>query len=457
MSGTRIESVSGIRGIVGDGFDPIVAAGFTAAYASTLAPGPIVVGHDGRISADLFSRAVLSAVVASGRDALWAGAVATPTLGVLVRAHAASGGIQISASHNPPRYNGLKFFQPRGMVLSPTMGKAVIDAFHQRSPDWAKWDELGSIHTIDDPDRDHLNTILAKVDVTAIQSRRFRVLVDACHGAGGRPAASLLRALGCECEILGANPDGLYDHPPEPTEDNLRGFAAGVVARGAAIGFAQDPDADRLAIVDETGRYIGEELTLALVAARRLDQDLGPFVVNLSTSRVVEDLAKSKGLVTHRTPVGEIHVVERMIAERAMLGGEGNGGVIDPRIGYVRDGFIAMALVLDLMAARREPISKIVDSLPRYYMIKEKYDLTSINESNEGAAERFERLAELFPDARIDRRDGIRLAWDDRWVQARASNTEPIARVIAEARDRETAAALARRVGAALTANGGSR
>ncbi len=452
----RIESVSGIRGIVGDGFDPIVAAGFTAAYASTLAPGPIVVGHDGRVSADLFSKAVLSAVVASGRDALWAGAVATPTLGVLVRDLAASGGIQISASHNPPRYNGLKFFQPKGMVLSPAMGKAVIDAFHQHPPRWSKWDELGSIQPIDDPDRDHLNAILAVVDASAIQSRRFRVLVDACHGAGGRPAASLLRALGCEFEIVGANPDGRYDHPPEPTEENLRGFAEQVVAHGAAIGFAQDPDADRLAIVDETGRYIGEELTLALAALRRLDQDLGPIVVNLSTSRVVEDLAKSRGLVTHRTPVGEIHVVERMIAERALLGGEGNGGVIDPRVGHVRDGFVAMALVLDLMAARREPISKIVDSLPHYYMIKEKHNLTTFERSGVSSAARFDRLAELFPDARIDRRDGIRLDWDDRWVQARASNTEPIARVIAEARDRETAAELARKVGAALTSNGGS-
>src|SRR5262249_20206019 len=198
------------------------------------------------------------------------------------------------------------------------------------------------------------------LDVAAIRRRGFRIVVDACHGAGGRMATALLEALGAHALVLGGAPDGRYDHPPEPTEQNLRTFTAIVPAVGAAAGFAQDPDADRLAIIDGTGRYIGEELTLALAARRRLEQARGPLVINLSTSRAGEDLARRLGCPVFRTPVGEINVVEGMLAESALLGGEGNGGVIDPRIGYVRDSFVAMGLVLDLMAATGEPLSRLV-------------------------------------------------------------------------------------------------
>ena len=213
-----------------------------------------------------------------------------------------------------------------------------------------------------------------------------------------------------------------------------------VPAVGAAVGFAQDPDADRLAIVDETGHYIGEELTLALAASRRLQQVKGPIVLNLSTSRVTEDLARRLGCPVFRTPVGEINVVERMLAENALLGGEGNGGVIDPRVGYVRDSFVAMAMILDLMAATGEPLSGLVSKLPRYVMIKDQYPLaTGRNDGSAAPAGSndvsglWDRIAAACPDARADRRDGLRLDWDDRWVHIRASNTEPIVRVIAEA------------------------
>src|SRR5262249_20631143 len=290
-------------------------------------------------------------VTATGRDALLVGATATPTIGRLVRDQAAAGGIQISASHNPPVYNGLKFFQPEGMVLGAAAGRAVLERLGPRWFGWAGWDAQGRVRHLDDPDAVHLNQVLKIVDVAAIRRRKFSVVLDACHGAGGRMGAALLRALGCELVVLGGVPDGRYTHPPEPTEANLQSFAAIVPATGAAVGFAQDPDADRLAVIDETGRYIGEELTLALAILRRLPQVPRPVVMNLATSRVSEELARSRGATVHRTPVGEIHVVERMRAEAAVLGGEGNGGVIDPRVGFVRDSFVAMALVLDLLAA----------------------------------------------------------------------------------------------------------
>jgi phosphomannomutase len=450
VSGTRIASISGLRGVVGDGLDPAIVVEFSAAYASRCGMGPIVVGHDGRVSADVFASAVLAGVTATGRDVLFVGPTATPTIGRLVRDQGAAGGVQISASHNPPRYNGLKFFQPEGMVLSPAQGRDVLERLERREFGWGSWDGLGRVRTLDDPDDAHLKQILKVVDPRAIRQGKFRVVLDACHGAGGRLGAALLRALGCEALVLGGVPDGRYEHLPEPTETNLRDFCAIVPATGAAVGFAQDPDADRLALVDETGRYVGEELTLALAAQRRLAQVKGPVVLNLSTSRVTEDLAGQLGCAVHRTPVGEIHVVERMRAEGAVLGGEGNGGVIDPRVGFVRDSFVGMALVLDLLAESGEPLSRLVDRLPKHAMVKDQYPLKG-GAGPAGVAALWDRISAAHPEARADRRDGLRLDWPDRWAHVRASNTEPIVRVIAEAADHDTARGVAAQIGRWVT------
>jgi phosphomannomutase len=453
-TGTRITSISGLRGVVGDGLDPATVVEFAAAYASLCEPGPIVVGNDGRVSSAVFGAAVEAGVTATGHDVLQAGPTATPTIGRLIREGRSAGGIQISASHNPPRYNGLKFFQRGGMVLGAEQGRALLDRWKSRDFRWASWDNLGRTHRLDDPDSGHLARVLETVDVAAIRRQGFKVVLDACHGSGGRLGILLLDALGVRAVVLGGQPDGRYDHAPEPTEANLKEFGAIVPAVGAAIGFAQDPDADRLAIVDETGRYIGEELTLALAARRRLEQVRGPVVINMSTSRVTEDIAKALNCPVFRTPVGEINVVERMIAEEAVLGGEGNGGVIDPRIGYVRDSFAGMALVLDLMAVSGLPLSRLVADLPRYTMIKHLYpiqpgasgDLAS-GAGPEGVSALWDRIASAYPDARADRRDGLRLEWHDRWVHIRASNTEPIVRVIAEAVEPDDAHELTSRIG----------
>jgi phosphomannomutase len=264
--------------------------------------------------------------------------------------------------------------------------------------------------------------------------------------------AALLRALGCEAVVIGGVPDGRYNHPPEPTEANLRSFAAIVPATGAAVGFAQDPDADRLALVDETGRYIGEELTLALAIKHRLARVRGTsaVVMNLSTSRVSEELARGLGATVHRTPVGEIHVVERMRAESALIGGEGNGGVIDPRVGFVRDSFVAMALVLDLLATTGQPLARLVDELPRFAMVKDQFPLKP-SARERGIAALWDEITATYPDAAADRRDGLRLDWADRWVHVRPSNTEPVVRVIAEAAEPDAARALADQIGRWVT------
>ena len=446
---TRMASISGLRGIVGDGFDPASAVEFAAAYATGCDRGPIVVGHDGRVTASMFLSAVSAAITATGRDVLLAGAVATPTLGRLVVDRKAVGGVQISASHNPSPYNGLKFFQPAGMVLGPAAGREMLARFEKKDFGWAAWDGLGRVQPIDDPDRDHLSLVLSIVDVEAIRKKKFVVALDACHGAGGRMGEALLRALGCTPIVLGPIPDGRYDHTPEPTAANLKMFSALVPAAEAVVGFAQDPDADRLAIVDENGRYIGEELTLALAVSRRLTQVKGAVVLNLSTSRVAEEIAKSFGCPVHRTPVGEIHVVEKMRAESAVLGGEGNGGVIDPRIGFVRDSFVGMAVVLDLLAATDAPLSTFVDALPRFAMVKDQYPRGIAK-----ATELFDRIAAAHPEAKVDRTDGLRLDWDDRWAHVRSSNTEPIVRVITESKDETISRALADRIGRWVVSGG---
>lgn len=444
---TRIASVSGLRGIIGDGLDPSAVVEFAAAYAGICGSGPILVGHDGRRTAPMMVRAVAAGLSGAGRPVEVLGPVPTPTLGLLVRETGAAGGVQISASHNPPEYNGLKFFQPAGMVLGPAEGQAMLGRFEAKDFPWQPWDRVGVVHdpSAIDPYR-HVERILPLVDVEAIRKARFTVVLDAGHGAGGKLGTALLRELGCSVRVLGGEPDGLYDHTPEPTEENLRELAAVIPAVGAAVGFAQDPDADRLAIIDETGRYIGEELTLALALQRRLDAAKGPVVLNLSTSRTAEDLAKAAGCPVYRTPVGEFHVVNAMREHDALLGGEGNGGVIDPRVGYVRDSLMGMALVLDLMAARREPLSRLVDALPKHTMLKTKFPV----QAGMSVASLFDTIAAEHATATADRRDGLHLSWPDAWVQVRASNTEPIVRVIAESQRPERAEALVRSIAGRL-------
>lgn len=438
--------MSGLRGVVGNGLDPLAVLEFAAAYASTCARGPILVGHDARAAVAPFEAAVQSAILATGRDAWMAGPVATPTLGVLVGARQAAGAIQISASHNPPEYTGLKLFATDGAVLSPEAGAAVLARIEQRAFDWAPWNRVGRVRTLESPDTEHLRRVLSLVDVDAIGARRFRVALDSAHGSGGRLAARLLEELGCETVALGAVADGRYEHPPEPTEANLTQFAAVVRALGFDVGFAQDPDADRLAVIDNRGCYIGEELTIAMASDLRLRQQPGVLAVNLSTTRLVDDIAARHGSRVVRAPVGEYHVVNAMRANNAVLGGEGNGGVIDPRVGFVRDSLVGMALVLELLAREGCSLSDYVQSQPRYAMVKTKLPMGETLLST-----CFEHLCRRFEDARVNRDDGLRLDWPDRWVHVRASNTEPLVRVIAEAPDRADALDLADRVGRCLS------
>jgi phosphomannomutase len=291
----------------------------------------------------------------------------------------------------------------------------------------------GNAATVSDTISAHLTLVEKTVDVARICEQGIRVLLDANHGAGSVVGGPLLRRLGCKAKLVGGKPDGRFAHLPEPTAENLAGVCQQIAQAGVDIGFCQDPDADRLAIIDERGRYLGEEYTLAICVDHVLRRSPGPVVTNCSTSRMTEDLARKYGVPFFRSAVGEANVVDEMLARGAVLGGEGNGGVIDPRVVLVRDSFVGMALVLDAMAAREMPVSALADELPRYAIYKTKLELAP-----ENVPAALDALARHFHDATPDRLDGLRLDWAGRdgrgrWLLVRPSNTEPIVRAIAEA------------------------
>lgn len=430
-----IISVSGLRGIIGESLDPTLAIRYAAAFVATLEKtGPIVISRDGRASGSMLANAIGSGITALGFDVVYADVAATPTTGVLVGEHKAAGGIQISASHNPSPYNGMKLFGGNGRVISASEGEPVLKNYHESTPEWSAHDGLGSFSGIEDTTSTHLKKILATVDVDAIRKRKFKVVLDSNRGAGSVLGNRLLEELGCEFEILGATPDGEFEHTPEPTRDNLVAIAKRAVDMGANAVFCQDPDADRLAIIDEQGNYIGEEYTLAITADQRLAKTKGPVVVNCATSRMTADIAAKHGCEFHVSAVGEANVTGLMIEKNAVYGGEGNGGPIDPQVGYVRDSFVAMAQVLDAMAQQEKTISQLVAGIPSYDIVKTKMGL-----DREKVPTLMDQIEAHFKGVSASRQDGLRLDWEDRWLLVRPSNTEPIVRAIAEAKSAEIA------------------
>ena len=399
--------------------------------------GTVVLSRDGRSSGMMVKHAVLSGLLATGCRVLDADISTTPTCGVLCSHHNAAGGLQITASHNPSEWNGLKPFSSEGSVFNSELGQRFVALLESGEFSYRSWDRIGTIKTLDDPAGPHIDRVLRLIDADAIRRRRPKVILDCNHGSGAVATPGFLEQLGCEVTVLGGTADGQFDHTPEPLAVNLTGLCDAVREQGADVGFAQDPDADRLAIVDNNGRYIGEELTLALCADFVLADRKGPIVVNGSTSRVTADLAEKHGCPFHRSHVGEANVVSMMKQVGAVLGGEGNGGVIEPQVGFVRDSFVSMAYVLAGLATDDRTVAKWANSLPRYTIIKDKLTCPA---ERVGAA--CDALRAKYADATPTDGDGLRLDWPDRWVQVRASNTEPIIRVIAEAPDEAIAKSL---------------
>lgn len=444
-----IVSVSGVRGLAGNGLSADIAARFAAAYGAYCrtssppvsgresAPRRIVLSRDGRGSGEVYRHAVIAGLLETGCVVEDIGIAPTPTCGYTVRQMNADGGIQITASHNPAPWNGLKMFGPDGAVLSADQGAIVRGLFESGAFARASWDRTGSLRVPPDVLGDHARAVLDTVSVAAVAGQGFRVLLDANGGAGGPLGLQLLHDLGCEVESCGCEPTGEFAHEPEPIPAHLAGVAPWVPQLQAAIGFALDPDADRLALIDEQGNCASEEVTLALAVKYRLQRETGPVVINMSTSRMVEEIAREFGCACHRSAVGEANVVALMRETKAMIGGEGNGGVIDPRVGWVRDPFVGMAFILSLMASERKPFSQLVAELPRFAMLKTKFHVP-----REKLGTAFESLRRHWPDATVNTSDGLRLDGRDWWLHVRGSNTEPVVRVIAETPSMEQTQAL---------------
>ncbi len=428
-----IISVSGVRGIIGDSLTGQVAFDFGRTLAGHLRRSiqqpTIVIGRDSRRSGPLILQAFSAGAMEAGASVTDLGIVTTPTVGLMTRFLKASAGVVITASHNPAPYNGIKMLQPDGIALSVSAIEELKKSYAARNWFCGDVNSIGLFTTDSRGHAHHVQTVLQYFDTRKIIQKRYRVVLDSINGAGSIPSPMLLGKLGVELIHLNGTADGHFAHTPEPIRENLTSLCEAVMKHRAAVGFAQDPDADRLAIVDENGVYIGEEYTLALCVLNRLMKKKGPVVCNLSTSRMIDDIAARFDVPVIRTPVGEANVAGRMMKENALIGGEGNGGVIDLRVGPIRDSLLGMASILELLAETGKTISQLVKEIPAYSVIKEKIDL-----DRAGAAKLTEKIAARFADRAPDRQDGIRVDFGDRWVQFRASNTEPIARLIAEAR-----------------------
>ncbi|HEU5174940.1 MAG TPA: phosphoglucosamine mutase [Gemmatimonadaceae bacterium] len=442
--GGLMVSVSGIRGRVGEALTPPVVATYAAAFGSWARGNgksdAVVVGRDSRVSGPLFHRIVVGTLQAVGCRVIDIGLTTTPTCQLAVEHHHAAGGLMLSASHNPIEWNALKFIGPSGLFLEKHEGEAMR-ALVETGIDYVTWDRLGSVEVDADAASRHIEQVLALpyVNVEGIRARRFKVALDCVRGAGAVIVPQLLERLGCEVTGINLEPDGRFPREPEPTAENLREFEGFVRQSGADIGFAVDPDVDRLALVSEQGKAIGEDFTLALAARLVLRHRRGPVVTNLSTSRLIEDVAREAGVEALRAPVGEVNVAVKMRETNAAVGGEGNGGVILPEMHLGRDAPIGVALMLQLLLEEGRPLSAIAAELPRYVIVKDKLD-----RPNASLDAVYEALIGAFPDAAVDRQDGLRLSWPDRWVHVRPSGTEPIVRVIAEAPTSEDAMALVR-------------
>ncbi|MEO8578015.1 MAG: phosphoglucosamine mutase [Gemmatimonadales bacterium] len=428
-------SVSGVRGRVGEALTPEIMAKFAAGFGawakhrSGNRKARIVVGRDSRVSGPMFQPVVMAALQSVGCDVIDIGMAPTPTIQLAVEHHHAAGGLAITASHNPIEWNALKFIGSSGLFLDGNEAKemrAIVDGEIPR----AQWSDLGEITSDEDAVARHIELVLSLpfIDVEAIRKRGFKVALDCVRGAGGTVMPQLLDRLGCRVTAINLETDGRFPRSPEPIAENLGELENLVKASKSEIGFAVDPDVDRLALVSNEGKAIGEDYTLALAAKVVLRHREGGIVTNLSTSRIVDDIAHEQNRRVIRAPVGEVNVATRMRSENAPVGGEGNGGVILTEMHLGRDAPVGAAIILQLLLEENKTLSQIVASYPRYSIVKDKLDrpaapLDSVYSS----------LKSAFPDAEADMQDGLRLTWPDRWVHVRPSGTEPIVRVIAEA------------------------
>ncbi len=422
--------VSGARGIVGESLDPIVTVRLAAAFGAPLAGRTVLVGGDTRRTGPMVRHSLFGGLTGVGCDVLDCGICPTPSILLALSRRELGGGILVTASHNPIEWNALKFVSGEGFFLGPGEGEALARRFHAGETGFVSHDRVGTVEPGPDVEEEHLDAVLHMpwLDVKRVRKRKWKVVVDGVGGAGIRLAPALLERLGCEVEAIHCEDTGSFPRPPEPKPENLGDLCDRVRESGADAGFALDPDGDRLSLVGPGGEPISEEHTVAIVTAYVLSRRPGPVVINLSTSRTTEELAERCGVPVYRTPVGEAHVAAEMVSKKAVIGGEGNGGVMVPALHPMRDAAAGIALVLQAMTDGGKSLGELDGELPRYVLLKRIVSADSLNEDAFSAA-----LRSRFGDAEEDRRDGLRLSWGRKWVHIRPSNTEPVVRLFAEA------------------------
>ena len=450
---TLIKSISGIRGtiggVVGDSLSPLDIVRFTASYADFIrkqgsSSNTIIIGRDARISGEMVSSIVTGTLMGCGFDVLDIGLSTTPTVEVAVQLKQSAGGIIITASHNPKEWNALKLLNGKGEFLSAKDGEEILDLAENDNFTFTEVDDLGN-YTFDDSFNDkHIEEVLKLklVDVDLVKSARFKVVVDAVNSTGGFMIPRLLEKMGVECVKLFCNPNGQFPHNPEPLPENLTEISKLVVEEKAHFGIVVDPDVDRLAMVCEDGSMFGEEYTLVAVADFVLSKTPGNTVSNLSSTRALRDVTNIHNGQYQASAVGEVNVVEKMKACNAIIGGEGNGGIIYPALHYGRDALIGVALFLTQLAERKISTKTLRDSYPNYYISKNKIQLTS--EIDVDAI--LSTLEEKYKDEQITTIDGLKIDFKDGWVHLRKSNTEPIIRIYAESEAEEKAIAFAQKM-----------
>lgn len=438
-----IVGISGIRGIYGETLTPEIVMEFARAFGTYIKGEKVAVGSDTRPSGKTIKDALFKGLLSTGCEIIDLGICPTPSVQIMVEELKAAGGIVISASHNPAEWNGLKFIRKDGIFLNEAEGKTFLKFHKSRNFITSKISK--PVHKATTTENIHINKVLSCTKIKIIKQKKFKVVLDSCNGAGSIITPKLLEALGCEVIKINCIPDGLFPHNPEPIPSNLKELMAKVRETGADIGFAQDADADRLAVVSEKGEAIGEEYSLCLAVKFVLSKSKGVVVTNLSTTRAVDDIAKEYGCRVIRTKVGEVNVAEKMKAEKAVIGGEGNGGIIDPRIHYGRDSLAGIALILQYLAETGKTLSQLVEGLPKYYIYKDKV-LCSRKTVNDALI----KFKEKYKNEKLNMTDGIKVEWNDSWAHLRSSNTEPIIRIITEATSQEKAIKLNHEIAAEI-------
>lgn len=421
-------SISGVRGVIGESLTPTLLTRFAQAFGTYVGARTIVVGRDPRTSGEMVKQAVIAGLLSSGCRIVDIGMCPVPTIQLLVRHHRAHGGIAITASHNPAEWNALKFIGRGGFFLNSGQAPELLDIYHQGEYTRVGGAEMREVVEESGATDLHIQTIIEGLGRLPPAKKKLRVMLDACNGAGSVAGPKLLEALGAEVFTINVTPDGSFPRPAEPLAENLGDLCAAVKTHGADVGFAQDMDADRLAVVSEDGIAIGEEYTLLLATLGVLGKTPGSVVANLSTTSALQEVVSRFGCRLFQSKIGEVNVTEEMQKHNSVIGGEGNGGVIYPRLNFARDSLVGMALILHLLAKTGQSITELVNSLPRFAMIKEKMICPSDKISAILRLLRQEYAA--YP---IDLRDGVKVSLPSGWFLVRASNTEPIIRVIAEA------------------------